>query len=83
MVVHAKNVFAAGQLGVGLGRVRHSEDLQLLDFKPVVCRKHSSAVKFFSPKDPGALLEDLSCCRVDLEGMTCFPCTSEACSQQC
>ncbi len=80
VVIHAGQVFAPGQLGVGLGRVRHAQDVQLLGFRPSVCQRHPQRVYDFYSQPRLPLQPDLSCCRHPVpqgtffEGLYSGPC---------
>ncbi len=63
-MVHAGHAFAPGQVGVGLGRVREADHVQLLDFRPTLCPRHATSVTSFHNKPPLPLKADRTCCQL-------------------
>lgn len=62
-VVDARKVFAPGQLGVGIGRVRDQEGLSVVNFDSAKCFKHPNSVKNFYSREPIEVDDMLECCR--------------------
>ena len=69
VVVHADKVFAPGQLGVVISRVRSENDLQVVGFRKEACLGHSSVVKHFYTRTQQAVSESGNCCRHRVEGL--------------
>jgi hypothetical protein len=63
VVVHGQRVFKAGQLGVGVGRVRSRDGLRLLNFSSAKCPKHPPEVDQFYDRSTIEIKADLTCCR--------------------
>jgi hypothetical protein len=63
VVLDAGRVFAAGQLGVGMSRVRGCTGLRILNYKRAKCPKHDDAVFSFYEKPAIPVYDDISCCR--------------------
>ena len=56
--MHADKVFAPGQLGVAISRVRSANDLQgLARFRRETCLRHSSVVTFLYTRATGSVEE--------------------------
>ena len=62
-VVHAENVFKAGQMAVAISRVRDPSFLQIIGFKKEACLPHSHAIDIFYHRPLHSVLEDATCCR--------------------
>ena len=67
--MHADKVFAPGQLGVAISRVRSNNDLQVLGFRLETCLRHSSVVTDFYTRSQQAVLESGKCFRHAVEGL--------------
>lgn len=63
MDIDGEEVFAAGQLGVGLSRVGKVEGLWARNFQRSHCRKHPGNVLEWYAKNFLLVKEDPSCCR--------------------
>ena len=63
VVIHADRVFAAGQLGVGLSRVREAADVQMLGYNKGRNPQHPQSVHDFYRRPPIPVRTDLTCCR--------------------
>ena len=62
--VHCKNIFQAGQLSVGIGRVRCSKGLRIDNYRAGLCQTHKSCVTEFYRSPSAELSESLKCCRI-------------------
>ncbi len=67
MVVDCKKVFKAGQLGVGVGRVRTPDGLQILNFDKDKCPQHLPELASYYAEDRLLITPDLLCCHKDGE----------------
>ena len=67
--MHADKMFAPGQLGVAISRVRSDNDLHVLGFRRDTCLRHSSVVTDFYTLVQQAVLEGGNCCRHTVEGL--------------
>ena len=63
VIVDGRRVFKPGQLGVGIGRVRHKEDLCLINFSATKCTEHPPNIREFYDRPFQQLQADLTCCR--------------------
>ena len=63
VVLEAGRVFAAGQLGVGMGRVRDKAELRVINYKQERCPKHEEAMSAFYEESMLLVNEKLTCCR--------------------
>ena len=63
VVVHCKGIFQAGQMSVGIGRVRSSKGLRLEGYKAGLCTQHRSYVTEYYRMPSKNLSPNLKCCR--------------------
>ena len=61
-VIDASHVFTAGQLGVGVSRVRSAASLRVTGFLRSKCRQHPGEVIDFDNWKGPHISDDLSCC---------------------
>ena len=66
--MHADKIFAPGQLGVAISRVRDPADLQVMAFSKHACATHRSCVTAFYEGTSPTVNNDLSCCHHCVEG---------------
>ena len=57
-------MFAAGQLGVAIGRVKSPGGLQLLNFKKEVCLPQPTKISEFLQTPSKPVADDLTCCHM-------------------
>ena len=64
VVVHCNNISFPGQLGVAIGRATSTDGLQVLNFKKIHCKEHTTKVyAFYENILVGEMCRDFSCYR--------------------
>ena len=63
VALHCEGAFECGQIGVGLSRVKKTDDITVLNFRKGLCPPHGPALqKFYFEATQGNIVDDLTCC---------------------